>query len=884
MENNKYFIAYANNPDSNDTSQQAMQLWELNDKGNLIPCKIDSSNTITNGNHLIQVGNYILEWGPMNAKSAYPYQLFEFNPQLGGSGALLGSWDSSGNWTTTPVQEGDWVKSKFFGTRADFANPNGAKKGFEAGDNLLLLSTHNFVLNFIPTAGRGTYQLFNFDHASSDPLPQPYTPQGAWMEIQSGHELIYCHGYFIDWVPETSDFKLWQFDAASISPLSFPEALSGNWTAKGINKDHQLRAIGDYILDWNQSDNTYRIWEFDYEDPNLLKGPIGSGVMPDTFNSNTVLTPFETLYVSESTSDSNPAPGTMDFMREKIQHVVYYMIENRSLDHVLGWLYDNKDKINVVGPAGPYRGVDSSFTNDFTNQFSGIQRHSTGFFYCLTQDLTPYFGIGDKVTVQGTPGGINDGEHVLTQAYYDTSLDQTCLQWAGIQSTDSPSGHLVKAHPISLYNDGKLSTEITLDLDQQDPYHDNSDVLRQCFSGSYQDYKDKKTPDMGGFATNNGTLEVMQGYSPEQLPVLNGLAKNFAVSDDWFCSMPGGTDVNRAFALSGNSLNNLNNFQNGAQYAEWSEYPHRPSIWKVLWSNGITDFRIYNSIEWMECKFTYNLFLKGQIPYIDNEMVIETYAPSINQFYSDLDNGTLPKFSYLEPIWCATSGSTSYHPGNDLIPGERDLNRIYSAIQNSEYKDNTLLVITFDAHGGLPDHVPPPYAVNPYPNDSEQGFDFDMMGVRVPTILVSPYIAENTVFRADPTGQAYCSTSILSTLLNWFGIPRSRWGLGLRTDKSPTFENALTLASPRTDNVVLDNPYDQNFPPKNGSSEYTVKTENLKVNGIHELVVPRMIADMTPGISVAQRNKITEEILGNSKNVGEMHNKLDKLAKKGSLT
>jgi len=82
-----------------------------------------------------------------------------------------------------------------------------------------------------------------------------------------------------------------------------------------------------------------------------------------------------------------------------------------------------------------------------------------------------------------------------------------------------------KEYNITKYNDGKLSEEINLDLDQQDPYHDNSDVLRQMFNANIEDYYNKKKPDMGGFAKNNGTEEVMQAYSPEQIPVLNGLAK-----------------------------------------------------------------------------------------------------------------------------------------------------------------------------------------------------------------------------------------------------------------------------------------------------------------------------------------------------------------------
>jgi phospholipase C len=398
------------------------------------------------------------------------------------------------------------------------------------------------------------------------------------------------------------------------------------------------------------------------------------------------------------------------------------------------------------------------------------------------------------------------------------------------------------------------------------------------FSTDMQDYYDKKTPDMGGFAWNNGTAEVMQAYSPDQLPVLNGLAKHFAISDDWYCSMPGGTDVNRAFAFTGSSLGQLNNFQNGVQYSEWSMFPHRPSIWKVLWSNGITDWKIYNAVEWMSCKFTYNLFLKGQIPSIDDPITLGTYAPQLNQFYDDLKYGTLPKFSFLEPKWVASAGSTSYHPGNDLIPGERTLNDIFNAIQNSDYWDKTLFVISFDEHGGLADHVPPPYAVKPYVNETIGGFGFDILGVRIPTILVSPWITENTVFRSE-TQHAYDLTSILSTLLEWTGVPKSRWMMGERTANAPTFEAVVREKQARTDKVELQTPWDSLF-PKEGDGQPQAQPAPLPVHDLHRLVVPRMIADMTPGLSLAERQKVTDEILNKSGTLQELHQRLDALHKK----
>ncbi|MBD2793114.1 hypothetical protein ID857_12630 [Xenorhabdus sp. CUL] len=90
------------------------------------------------------------------------------------------------------------------------------------------------------------------------------------------------------------------------------------------------------------------------------------------------------------------------------------------------------------------------------------------------------------------------------------------------------------------------------------------------------------------------------------------------------------------------------------------------------------------------------------------------------------------------------------------------------------------MVITFDEHGGIYDHVPPPLANNAYRNDTDCGFAFDLLGVRVPTVLISPWIDNATVFRSTQDGREYDSTSFIATLLRWQGIPASNWWLGDR--------------------------------------------------------------------------------------------------------
>src|SRR5262249_10258792 len=134
---------------------------------------------------LISIGNYLLEWGPIAVPDyggVFPYRLIEFDP---------GKQDPLGLQSAKLVQQGIWQKAKFWGTRPDFGNPDGAAKAYDKGEKLILLPLGTFLLNVIPTTGRGTFRLFSFDPLSSDPLYQfPNWTYGSFLKIEFGHELI----------------------------------------------------------------------------------------------------------------------------------------------------------------------------------------------------------------------------------------------------------------------------------------------------------------------------------------------------------------------------------------------------------------------------------------------------------------------------------------------------------------------------------------------------------------------------------------------------------------------------------------------------------------------------------------------------------------------
>ncbi|MBB5321954.1 alkaline phosphatase family protein [Marinobacter oulmenensis] len=715
------YTAYAFTPEANQAFQE-------------IP--MADNATVPANRRLMQVGGYLIEWTPPGSDDdTIDYRVIRYDR-------------NSGN----PLAEetlayGTWDKEKFFG---DY-RPN-----FGAGFNQIeLIGLPGYVLSIIPAAGRRSYQLWSFDpEAEYDCLSAGEFKSGGFRDIAADRELYPIGNYVLD--RKGSSYRVWSFDPQSAPPLALPTIQEGQWSA--IDETDAMAVIGDHVVTWKPADSAgdCHIWHFDATSPNPLgHEPVATCPLPAGFEPHASL--FGAIPSQPANETRAKTPGTIEFMRGKIEHVVYYMLESRSFDNVLGWLYERgqKDSLNWIGPqADGFRGLDSTMSNR-----------------------------------------LPDGTEAL----------------------------------VSQYQKGELSNDFVLGGPAQDPWHDNSDVLMQMFRG-YEGYACKQTPGMDGFAWNQDSAAVLSSFTPQQLSVLNGLASHYGVSDDWFSSLPGGTDVNRGFSVSGSAYNRLGTWEGGKPYEDWPDSPHRQSIWKALWSHGHRDWKIYYSILWKKAVFTHQLYLKGQIPEVDAawakavlnasdgyDLPSSEWIAPLQQFYQDIKYNSLPRFSYLEPAW-EGADCTSYHPGSSsqglasVVPGERALNDIYQALSSKpEVWEKTLLVVTFDKNGGLFDHQPPSYVRKPWPKDMADGFGFDLMGPRVPAVFASPWIKPRTVLRSD-SGQAFDATSFAATLLDWYGVSRATWGLGDRITSVPTFESVFAEHEARKDTPTLTVPYDKDFP------------------------------------------------------------------------
>ncbi|KAL9248617.1 Non-specific phospholipase C2-like protein [Drosera capensis] len=328
-----------------------------------------------------------------------------------------------------------------------------------------------------------------------------------------------------------------------------------------------------------------------------------------------------------------------------------------------------------------------------------------------------------------------------------------------------------------------------------DPGHSFQAIREQIFGGNDTSID---PPPMNGFAMNafgvNGSVEmarhVMNGFRPEMVAVYKELVEEFAVFDRWFASVPTSTQPNRMFVHSATSSGATSN--NPVKLAQG--FPQR-TIFDNLYDEGIP-FGIY----YQDLPAT--LFFRNlrQLKYTTK------FKPYGLSFKRDAKTGNLPPYTVIEQKWMDTKDdpATDDHPAHDVYQGQMFIKEVYETLRASPQWNNTLMIITYDEHGGFFDHVPTPVRGVPSPDgiigEDPYNFKFDRLGVRVPTIMVSPWIEKGTVVhRANgPTSTSeYEHSSIPATVKKLFNL--SSPFLTKRDAWAGTFEGIITRTKPRTD-------------------------------------------------------------------------------------
>jgi phospholipase C len=361
------------------------------------------------------------------------------------------------------------------------------------------------------------------------------------------------------------------------------------------------------------------------------------------------------------------------------------------------------------------------------------------------------------------------------------------------------------------YNGNKIFQKETTAVQMAlDPNHEFPDVMQQLGNNN------------GGFVQNfilnnpNSSdadrQQVMSYYPYGFLPALHALAKEFVVCDHWHASVPGPTWTNRFFALSGTSMGRVimvNDLKDINHIPELF-YQNQKNIFDRLDEKGIS-WRCYCGDVPISLVLTHQ-----RTP----EKLIH-YHP-MGRFYEDAKGpeDQFPQFSFIEPRYLGNDQNDD-HPPHNTMKTEKFVADIYNALRgNEKLWQSILFLLLYDEHGGSYDHVIPPKAVPP-DDHHEEGCPFDRLGVRVPAILISPWVSkpvEHTL---------YDHTSPLKYFIEIWDLDGLRErtkhansiGISLNLEGEPR-QNCLQSITVSDDQLVSPKPY----------------LEKHNVNANHELI------------------------------------------------
>ncbi len=422
---------------------------------------------------------------------------------------------------------------------------------------------------------------------------------------------------------------------------------------------------------------------------------------------------------------------------DKIEHIVVLMMENRSFDNVLGRLYpDNPD----------FRGVDDTMNNPRPDGGTAYVEQST-------DTVAPY------------PDPNEPYQYVYRQLYNQPPT----MPIPNVTGEPSMQGFVID------YAEAICTADADAQKHGKPHFNVDPGIIMNCFA-------------------------------PSSLPAINGLAQAYAVCDNWFSSVPTQTFPNRSFVHAATSSGNVYNMWKGKHFWEDGIFINNtPTIYDLLEESGQADWRIYYGSYRILCNAL--LIQKHLWKYVFDTNHFSPYE----QFKTDVESGNLPAYSFIEPsmLYSKKYGpETDMHPAyamfdhgppTDASNGDKLIYDIYTALRsNEEIWNKTLLIITFDEHGGCFDHVPPPTSVHapddkiiPYGKPGGNDFDFKRLGVRVPAVLVSPWIAEGTICHTR-----FDHTSVIKTVSNkWL----NGQNLTKRDLNAADVSEVLSLATPRTD-------------------------------------------------------------------------------------
>lgn len=436
------------------------------------------------------------------------------------------------------------------------------------------------------------------------------------------------------------------------------------------------------------------------------------------------------------------------FQTSVIKHLFVLMMENRSFDHLLGFQ-------GITGHDAQ-TGAATKAEDLAPPRIATLQQPSNA-FNNLRYTVSPT--AGDKT------------EHDVKHQFPDV-LMQLCGQVEG-QAVFTKGLNGAKYPTVAAVNDRGFAADYALNSDSKNPG------------------------------------EPMRCFKEGTLPVLTALAKEFVLCDHWFSAMAGPTEPNRMFAHAATSGVWDDSPSNGDYIKIFGEKTADITSAGISFANGTifhalrdanVPFRIYAGDQFPQVGLLSGISLVHDI---DD---FEDFASDINEpDYNDV------AYTFIEPRYDTISQNiglpfvnNAQHPSNSVELGEALIKRVYEAIRNSPLWNQSMLILTWDEHGGFFDHVTPPSAqripTGTPPKDVEGksfGFMFDQYGPRVPAVVISPWCPPNLIDHRQ-----FEHSCIPATIEQLFGLK----SLTIRDAQAIGLQTFATLSSPRNATMTLPNP------------------------------------------------------------------------------
>lgn len=397
-------------------------------------------------------------------------------------------------------------------------------------------------------------------------------------------------------------------------------------------------------------------------------------------------------------------------------------------------------------------------------------------------------------------------KHVFVLMLENRSLDHM-LGFSGITGKNAVDGTNTKIDGLT-GNESNSGLKVTHPADWSmpvDPCHEFNCVLEQLSGASAKYPPGGAYPpiDCSGFVSNyigNGGAsspgEIMKCYESSQLPVLNALAQEFVVCDNWFSSMPGPTWPNRYFVHAASS-GGLDHSPTNDEIVKWfvTGVPIKNGTIFDKLNKGSQKWRIYRGDE-----FPQALSLNG-VHFLGSTSPLGNFQKDVNKISYKY------AYTFIEPNYGdildnTYEHGTSQHPLDNVVCGEYLIKYVYESIRSSPLWQNSMLIVTWDEHGGFYDHLHPAATVGPGDNSTtsplnKYGFTFQQLGVRVPAVVVSPLIPQNLIDH-----RTYDHSSVPATVEAIFGLT----AITKRDAQANNVSTLVTLSSPRTTPQTLPAP------------------------------------------------------------------------------